>query len=400
MPEGAAVPLTVDNVVERAERLAAHFRARLPDYDARAAFPRENFDEIREAGLHTMTVPEAHGGLGLWRAGGRFTPYYRVIETLARADSSTAQLLQVHCHATGMIATHGTDEQRAHYMSEVTHHGRLIASLGSEAILGAAEAVRRGELTRTSAGYRLNARKAFASLAEAADYFNVWVAIEGEGPWVYRMVVATVPRGTPGVELTNDWDTLGMRPTTSWSVTFTDVEVPAAWVIGAPGAWVRDDPRTFTLAFAANHVGTAQGALDFIRDYVAARPAQADRELIQARIGDLSSRLYAARSALYAASARWEQGEDDNAAEMDGMRALHVAKRVALDVTSEAYDICGARAAYNVYPLNQALRDVRAFTLHFSDDQYMAIVGRAELGRRFSAKVERYGVPSPEQREP
>ena len=215
MVESASAPLTVENVVARAERLAAHFRARLPDYDARAAFPRENFDELREAGLHTMTVPEAYGGLGFWRVGGRFTPYYQVIETLARADSSTAQLLQVHCHATGMIAMHGTEAQREHYMGEVVRHGRLIASLGSEAIVGATDAARRGELTRTTSGYRLNARKGFASLAGGADYFNVWASVEGEGPWVYRMVVATVPRGTPGVALIDDWDTLGMRPTTS-----------------------------------------------------------------------------------------------------------------------------------------------------------------------------------------
>src|SRR5262245_16194387 len=93
MADSAGGALTVDTVVERAKALAERVRARLPEYDVRATFPWENFDEIREAGLHTMTAPEACGGLGLWSVGGRFTPYYRVIETLARADSSTAQLL-------------------------------------------------------------------------------------------------------------------------------------------------------------------------------------------------------------------------------------------------------------------------------------------------------------------
>src|SRR5687767_12143640 len=109
---GGTARLTVDNVVERAATLAQHFRERLAGYDATAEFPRENFDEIREAGLHAMTVPEEYGGLGLWQIGGRFVPYYRVLETLASADSSTAQLLQVHCHATGMIAGLGTEAQR------------------------------------------------------------------------------------------------------------------------------------------------------------------------------------------------------------------------------------------------------------------------------------------------
>src|SRR4051794_19269874 len=111
--------LTVDNVVERAEQLAEQFRARLPRYDATATFPQENFDEIREAGLQAMTVPQRYGGLGLWWPRGRFTPYYRALEAIAHADSSTAQLLQVHCHATGMIAGLGTEAQREFYMTEV-----------------------------------------------------------------------------------------------------------------------------------------------------------------------------------------------------------------------------------------------------------------------------------------
>jgi alkylation response protein AidB-like acyl-CoA dehydrogenase len=390
---GLGGKLTVDNAVERAERLAEHFRARLPDYDARAAFPHENFDEIREARLHTMTVPATHGGLGFWQAGGRFATYYRVIEALARADSSTAQLLQVHCHATGMIAGLGNEAQRDFYMGEVVRRGGLIASCGSEALVSSTEPGSKAELTRAGAGYRLNARKAFASLAEAADYFNIWTAVEGEGPFAARMVLATVPRGTPGVELIDDWDTLGMRPTVSWSIVLTDVEVATEWVIGSPGDWALKDPRTFTLAFAANHLGAAQGAYDFAAAYVAARPYLANSEIVQARLGHLSSELYATRCALYAAAERWERGDDLNGAELDGIRTLHLAKKVALDVTSEAYDICGARAIFNVYPLNQIFRDVRSFTLHFRDDLYMALLGRAELGMPFIAKAERYGVP-------
>lgn len=398
MPSPIAAKLTVENAIERAERLAARFRARLPDYDARAAFPQENFDEIREAGLHTLTVPEAFGGLGCWQAGGRFGVFYRVLETLARADSSTAQLLQVHSHAVGMIAGLGNDAQRGLYMNEVVRHGRLVASVGSEAQLHTTEAtVARAELVRAGAGYRLNARKAFASLAPAADYYNIWTAVEGEGSFASRMVLATVPRGAPGLELTDDWDTLGMRPTVSWSLVLTDVAVPAEWVIGAPGDWVRKDPRTFTLAFTANHLGAAQGAYDFTCAFVAARPYLAQSEIVQARLGDLSSKLYATRCALYAAAERWEHGDDPNLAELDGIRALHLAKRVALEVTSEAYDICGARATFNIYPLNQFLRDVRSFTLHFRDDLYMAIVGRADLGEPFVAKAERYRATPPPQ---
>lgn len=389
---GSAAKLTVDNVVERAATLAEHFRARLARYDATAEFPAANFDEIREAGLQAMTVPEEYGGLGLWRLGGRFLPYYQVLETLANADSSTAQLLQVHCHATGMIAGLGTEAQRAFYMNEVARHGKLIASIGSEAQLRATEMeVYRAELVRQGAGYRLNARKAFASLAGGADYFNIWSAVEGEGSFASRMVLATIPRDAAGLEMVDDWDTMGMRHTTSWSLILKDVAVDPFWVVGEPGAWVQRDQRTFTLAYTANHLGTAQGAFDAAAAYVSARDHLAKSEFIQAKLGDLSSKLYATRCGLYAAAERWQRGDDPNAAELDGVRALHIAKRVAVEVTSEVYDICGARAAYNIYPFNQALRDTRTFTLHFRDELYCAQVGRAELGLPFVVKGDESG---------
>lgn len=391
MPTFTGSEPSLDVTLQRAKVLAEHFRTRLPEYDRDASTPTANLDEIREAGLHTMTVPKEYGGLGMWTIGGRFTEYYRVFETLAHGDSSTAQLLQVHCHATGMLATLGTLEQRAFYMEEVMR-GKLIASIGSEAQLhSTAKEVYKAELLRKGDGYVLNARKAFASLAGAADYFNVWTAVEGDGGFSDRMVIVTVPRDTVGFTMTNDWDTLGMRPTTSWSLAFENVTVPSEWVVGEPGAWVRQDRRTFTLAYAANHLGTAQAAFDFTTAFLRDRPHLAESEIVQSKIGDWSSKLYATRCAVYEASARWDRGDDPNEAELDGVRALHLAKRLALEIAYDSYDLCGARVSSNVYPLNQILRDVRAFTLHFRDDLYMAQVGRSALGKEFVVKADESG---------
>ena len=191
--------------------------------------------------------------------------------------------------------------------------------------------------------------------------------------------------------MVDDWDTLGMRHTTSWSLKFDNVVVPSDWVIGEPGAWVRSDRRTFTLAYAANHLGTAQAAFDFAASYLSSRGHLANSEIIQSQLGDYSSKIYAARCAVYSAAARWDRGDEPNEAELDGVRALHVAKRLALEVAGAAYDLCGARSASNAYPLNQIYRDVRTFTLHFRDELYTAQVGRAALGTPFVVKADESG---------
>ena len=91
------------------------------------------------------------------------------------------------------------------------------------------------------------------------------------------------------------------------------------------------------------------------------------------------------RSALYEAARAWER-DDPAIAEMESLKALHLAKRVLLDTTRRGFDICGARSAFRVYPLEQMYRDARTFTLHFRDEINMRELGKAILADRFSVK--------------
>ena len=167
-------------------------------------------------------------------------------------------------------------------------------------------------------------------------------------------------------------------------------------MIGEPGAWTNRDPRTFTLAFAANHIGAASAALRFAGDWVRERPELADSEFTRVTLGSMSSQLFAAQSALDVAARLWEDGEYDDA-ELASIRTLHLAKRVALDISQQAFDVCGARATFRNYELERIYRDVRTFSLHFRDEQYMQQVGRAMLAGEFRAKGYAGASTFPEQ---
>jgi alkylation response protein AidB-like acyl-CoA dehydrogenase len=403
----AAVPTTRSRTqAERLDalaRLLPLFRERQRLYDGPAEFPGANFQDLRGANLLALTIPEEYGGDGLW-SGTKFADFYEILERAAAADSSTAQLLQVHSHASGMLAWHATPAQRDKYLPDIVRHGKLLASIGSEAdVRSKGPEVYTAELAETSGGWVLNCQKHFASLAAAADYYLIWVAVPGPARYAQRQVFVLVPRGAPGVELINEWDTMGMRSTVSWAVKVTDYQVPADAVIGQPGGWATQDPRTFTLAYVANHLGTAQGAFDFTCQYVRERPYLAQSELVRVALGDMASNLYTVRSGLYAAARQWETAGaggwcdgDVNKAELMSLQALHGAKHVALDVTTRAFDICGARATFRLFPLEQMYRDLRTFTLHFRDDMYMLRVADAILNAEsFTAKGKYTGGSTP-----
>jgi alkylation response protein AidB-like acyl-CoA dehydrogenase len=371
--------------LRRVDELADGFRARARELDDAAAFPEENFAELRAAGLLALTAPTEFGGDGLWWQGG-YRDWYALVEHLARIDSVTAQLLQVHSHALGILSRLGSRDQCERFLPGIVAQGRLLASVGSEAKpTGKLADISRAELEERPDGWHLTARKYFASLAPAADELLVWTAVPGAGAYQERSVLALIPRESANVELVDQWDVLGMRATVSWSVVIDDYVVPAERLIGEPGAWTRRDPRTFTLAFAANHIGAAGAALDFVTNWVRERPDLGASEITRATLGAMSSDLFAVRSAMQAAAALWDEGDVDEA-ELASIRTLHEAKRVALDISSRAFDVCGARATFRNHDIERIYRDIRTYTLHFRDELYMQQVGAAMLEGEFHAK--------------
>lgn len=377
------------------DRLGPGFAARAQGFDEAASFPTQNFDELREAGLLKLTLDPQWGGDGLWTGTG-FVSYYEIVERLATWDSSTAQLLQVHSHALGILSRAATPEQARKYLVPIAEAGELVASVGSESKPSStASGLYTSELTQAAdGGWIINCEKHFASLGPGASHLMLWIAVPGEEDYAARTVLILVPTDAPQVELIDEWDTLGMRSTVSWGVRVTDYHVPADRVFGAPGDWVTGDPRTFTLGFTANHVGAAQGALDFAVDWVRSRPHLATSELVQFTLGDLAADIHAARAGLYAAARRWEDGDFD-LAELDSQKALHVAKRVVLATTQKVFEVAGARSAFRGMALERMYRDARTFTLHFRDELYTRDIGRALVAGDYHAKAHVDGTRMP-----
>src|SRR5262249_30337500 len=86
---------------------------------------------------------------------------------------------------------------------------------------------------------------------------------------------ALIPRTTPGVVVHDDWDALGMRASASNSVSFEDVQLPAAALRGGfrtgdAGAYM-DRTLNAGLFHAAAALGVAEGADGLVR-----RPRELD----------------------------------------------------------------------------------------------------------------------------
>ncbi|HEX5167206.1 MAG TPA: acyl-CoA dehydrogenase family protein [Thermomicrobiales bacterium] len=376
-------------LLERAKALATEFATRARAYDQDAAFPEEDFRRLREEGFLTLAVPEELGGHGMWQ-GNRFVIYYTILETLAAGNASTAQLVQIQSHATGIIANLASEPLKRRVLTEVVERGTLVASCGSETDPNQmASKDGRAEMQAVDGGFRLTCTKHFASLAPEADYFVVYVMAPGTPTAAAGLTTVLVSKDDPGVSLQNNWDTLGMRATISWGLVLDNVFVPWERVMGQPGDWVQHDPRTFTLGYVANHLGTAQGVYDFVLDYLKQRPFLTNDDTIMYTVGEMDAALQATRTSMWYAAWLWEQARYTDA-ELASMRALHTSKQAALMITTKAFDVVGARAAFRHLPVERAFRDVRTFSLHFRESALLKLLTQANLGADFHSK-QRYG---------
>ncbi|MCH8869612.1 MAG: acyl-CoA dehydrogenase family protein, partial [Chloroflexi bacterium] len=103
------------SLVERVAALSRErFAERASEYDAASRFPRENYDDLRDAGLLAMAVPKKYGGLGVDPL-----TYALCVLEMAKGCSATALTFNMHSTVLTLIDMMATEDQKRRYFDEV-----------------------------------------------------------------------------------------------------------------------------------------------------------------------------------------------------------------------------------------------------------------------------------------
>lgn len=356
------------------------FAARAPAYDREARFPTENYRDLRDAGLLGICVPADAGGLGA-----DYRAYALAAAEVGRYCGATALTWNMHvCSSlwTGPLAdtidmtptdrSEHDRRRRLHYR-RIIEDGAIYAQPFSEGGSAAAGAVAFATTaTPTSAGWRINGRKIFASLSGNADYYGILCTESGEGERLSRRntLYVAVPATQPGVRVEGDWDPLGMRGTVSRTLILEDVEVghdealmPAGVYYQAAKRW----PHMF-LTLTPTYVGIAQAAYDFTVRYLRGEvPGQKgekrrDNPVKQHNIAHMHLMLEQMK-------ALWFQAISE--ARIDPPRELllraYAAQHTVMETANElcriAIRTCGGQSMLKSLPLERLYRDSRCGSL-------------------------------------
>jgi alkylation response protein AidB-like acyl-CoA dehydrogenase len=361
----------------------------------------ENLSDLHRAGLLAAPAPEAFGGHGLG-IGGDYLGLYVVIEELARGCPSTSLLYLINAGNVNRVNVMGTPEQVRRFNREFVEQGATIASVNSGfAGLGDPGVVSLEDVDtvadRGEGGWIINGRKKFGSGAGTFTYYLTMTSIRGETDRRRSLIVPLIHKDNPGVIVHESWDQMGMRGSSTNSAEFRNCRVPDEDVLGRPGdMWKAGNMfgQLFHASFAANYLGTAQGAFDFALDYVKTQiPDRAYRQspsvrkdpYVQYRFAEMDISLEASRLLLYKAALLQGQAERaGNEEQVESYIAAHRARVFAADtalrVTSDVFYVAGLRATAKTYSLDRYWRDVRTYTLHDPLDHRKGIVGAYLLG--------------------
>ena len=356
------------------------FADRAAEWDRDAIFPTQNYDDMREAGLLAVCIPEAQGGMGA-----DFRAYALTAAELGRYCGATALTWNMHvcsCLWTGALADDldMTDAQRTeHEAIRQTHYARIVRdgaiysqpfSEGGAAAAGVVPFSTRAD--PVEGGWRINGKKIFASLSGHADYYGILCGEmkEGERPSRRDTMYMAVPAKADGVKVVGDWDPLGMRGTVSRTLIFDDVIIAEDAALMPRGVYYQAATRWphMFMTLSPTYVGIAQAAYDFtvqyLRGEVPGLPPVKRRMYPTKQIAVAEMRVKLEQMKALWFQAVTEAGPDPTKEQiLRAYSAHHVAMETSNDLCRLAIRTCGGQSMLKTLPLERLYRDSRCGSL-------------------------------------
>jgi acyl-CoA dehydrogenase len=264
-PERQALRAAVRRFTEA--EIAPH----LDEWERAGELPRELHAKAAAAGLLGVAFPEDAGGQG-----GNAIDSTTVSEELLYNGASSGLLASLFTHGIALphLVASGNADLIDRY-AKPTLAGDLIGSLAvTEPDAGSDVAGVRTRAARDGDHYVVNGTKTFITSSTRADFVTT-VVRTGDDP--HRgLSLLVVDTDTPGFTVARRLEKMGWLCSDTGELSYVDVRVPAANLIGSEGSafvQVAQQFATERLGLATHGYGLAQRAYDLTVDYVRNRTA-------------------------------------------------------------------------------------------------------------------------------
>jgi alkylation response protein AidB-like acyl-CoA dehydrogenase len=324
-------------------------------------------------------VPEELGGSGL-----TLTEMAREQIRLAGAAPATALAVNMHHVWMGVARTvRAGGEDSMDFVLQEAAAGEVfafgISEPGNDLVLFGSDSEARPDGV---GGFSFHGVKIFTSLSPAWTRMGTF-GTDSSGDDGPHSVYGFITRDGGGVEVKDDWDTVGMRASQSCTTILSGAHAPADRIVRRIPPGPTMDPfifgifASFEILLASVYTGIAQRALELAVETVHRRTSLKNEGAPYANDPDIRWRVADAAIALDALSPQIEalardvdEGVDRGAIWMPQLSAVKSrATETALRVVEQCVRVSGGSSYFNRSELSRLYRDVLAGIFHPSDDE-------------------------------
>lgn len=350
------------------------FAARTAEHDASDTFVSEGYAELKARRVFSAGVPAELGG-----GDASYAEIAEMLRELAHYCSSTALALSMHMHQVAVPVWRWRNENAPveGLLRRVAAEQIVLVSSGGSDWLASS-----GKAEKVDGGYRVTARKVFASGSPSGTLLMTSAVYDdpSNGPTVLHF---PVPLSADGVKILDNWRTLGMRATGSNDVMLENVFVPDAAIGGRrpKGVWA---PIFHVIAMIALpliysvYIGIAETARETALREAARKRNDTD---VHALIGEMDNELTAAKIALESTIRIAESAQPGPETTNLMLIRRTLMGRAAIRTVEKAMEVVGGNSFFRSLGLERLFRDVQGARFHpVQEKAQVRYTGRLALG--------------------
>ena len=362
--------------------LQAEVVPHLDEWDRAGIVPKELFSTAGKSGFVGMDIPEEYGGGGV--------PDFRfnavIGEEIMRAGAGAACLgLTLHNDiCLPYFLAYCDEEQKGRWLPGIAS-GELVTAIAmTEPGIGSDLASMTTTARRDGDSYVVNGAKTFITNGINADL--VITAVKTDPSQRHKgMSLVVVERGTAGFERGRNLDKIGQHAQDTAELSFTDVRVPLANLLGG------EEGHGFTqlvtnlpqerLSIAIAGVAAARTALEQTLAYVT------ERKAFGQPIGSFQNSKFVLAEIATEVDLAWHYVDDciralnvDELSAVDASKAKYWCTELQGRVVDRCLQLHGGYGYMNEYPVARAFADARVTRIYGGTTEIMKEVVGRDLG--------------------
>ncbi|MBM3674476.1 MAG: acyl-CoA dehydrogenase [Actinobacteria bacterium] len=347
-------------------------------------YPAAIVEDMKSMGLFGITIPEAHGGLGL-----DLLAYIAVVEELAAGWMSLSGIVNTHTIAASLLMRQGTDGQQARWLPRLAS-GELRGCLslsesdaGSDTRNISCRAVRDGDeyvISGTKMWVTNGERAGIVALAARTDEGITCFIVEKEpGP------------AFEGITVSKDIPKLGYKGLETVEMVYDGHRVGADCVLGGDAGlghglgYILGALEVGRINIAARAVGVARAAFEAAIGYAQERRTMgkpiSEHQAIQQKLADMGTKLQAARLLTEHAAVLKQSGER---ADVEAGMAKLFASEAAFEIATESLRIHGGVGYTTELPVERYYRDAPLMIIGEGTNEIQRLVIARGLLKRYA----------------